>query len=174
MGRADQGIRLSTGRYLVIPRVLCFLTHGDDVLLLRGAPDKRIWANRYNGVGGHVERGEDVYSAARREIAEETALHIDELHLCGVVNIAPDADGVGVLMFVFAARAPSRAVQPSPEGTLAWFHPDQLDELDLVEDLPLLLPRVLAHSPASPPFFAHTTYDDNDRLILTFHTDRHQ
>ncbi|MBP8252642.1 MAG: hypothetical protein KAX40_09770, partial [Herpetosiphon sp.] len=63
MGRDDQGINNSMHRWQVIPRVLCFVTAGDDsdryVLLLRGAPTKRIWANRLNGVGGHVERDED-------------------------------------------------------------------------------------------------------------------
>ena len=43
-------------RYVVIPRVNSFLRHGRDVLLLKGAPDKRIWAGRYNGIGGHTDR----------------------------------------------------------------------------------------------------------------------
>jgi len=51
-------------RYQVIPCVLCFITHRDDVLLLRGAPGKRLGPNRYNGVGGHIERNEDVFTAA--------------------------------------------------------------------------------------------------------------
>ncbi|MCX7855946.1 MAG: NUDIX domain-containing protein, partial [Anaerolineae bacterium] len=86
---------------LVIPRVLCFITHGDDVLLLRGAPDKRFWANRYNGIGGHLEPGEDIYSAARREIQEEAGIPITELRLRGVISVAPEGDEPGVLLFVF-------------------------------------------------------------------------
>ena len=65
------------GKYQAVPRVLCFVTHGDEVLLLRGAPDKRIWPDKYNGVGGHVETGEDILSGARREIYEETGLTVD-------------------------------------------------------------------------------------------------
>ncbi|HLB48576.1 MAG TPA: NUDIX domain-containing protein, partial [Anaerolineales bacterium] len=65
MPATDQGIRPE--RYQLIPRVLIFITHGREVLLLKGAPTKRIWASKYNGVGGHVERGEDFISAARRE-----------------------------------------------------------------------------------------------------------
>ena len=45
------------------------VTGEPEVLLLRGAADKRLWANRYNGLGGHVEAGEDVLSAAKREAA---------------------------------------------------------------------------------------------------------
>ena len=65
---ADQGV--SSDRYQLIPRTLIFLTRGESVLLLKGAPNKRIWANRYNGVGGHIERGEDAHTAARRELLE--------------------------------------------------------------------------------------------------------
>ncbi len=38
-------------RYALIPRTLVFLTSGERVLLLRGAPHKTRWANRYNGLG---------------------------------------------------------------------------------------------------------------------------
>jgi len=120
MSRAGQGTDDLSGRHLVLPRTLCFVTWGDEVLLLRGAPDKRIWPNRYNGVGGHVERGEDVRSAARREIAEETGLTVEDLRLRGVVHVTPDAEGVGVMLFVFAARAQQREVRPSAEGAAVW------------------------------------------------------
>ena len=72
MGRKDQGLQSRRDRYQAVPRVLIFLRNRDDVLLLKGAPDKRIWANKYNGVGGHIESDEDVISAARREVTEET------------------------------------------------------------------------------------------------------
>ena len=53
MPSSDQG--LTNDRYTLIPRVLVFLTRGDTVLLLKGAPTKRLWAGKYNGVGGHVD-----------------------------------------------------------------------------------------------------------------------
>ena len=65
MPASDQGI--GEQRYMLIPRTLIFVTHEDQLLLLKGASDKRLWAERYNGIGGHVEQGEDVLSAARRE-----------------------------------------------------------------------------------------------------------
>ena len=79
MGRQDQGVAVSRNRYQVIPRTLCFITHGDDVLLLLGGSHKRIWAGRYNGVGGHIEPGEDVYEATLREVAEETGLAVHDV-----------------------------------------------------------------------------------------------
>ena len=52
MPKSDQGIDVSLKhqRYTVIPRTLVFITRSDCVLLLRGSPQKRIWANQYNGI----------------------------------------------------------------------------------------------------------------------------
>jgi len=167
MGQADQ--KMIKGRYQVVPRTLCFIIHDDDVLLLRGAPTKRIWPNKYNGVGGHVESVEDVRSAALREIREETGLEVHDLQLRGVINIPVDAsEKTGIMVFVFTATADTREIQPSGEGTLEWTPRERLLELDLVEDLSTLLPRVMAMDTSEPPFFAHYSYDEQDRLVMTF------
>ena len=146
---------------------MCFITHGDEVLLLRGAPTKRIWPNKYNGVGGHVEADEDIYTSAVREMREETGLDVADARLRGILNIDVGQE-TGIIVFVFTARALGRDVRPSPEGTLEWIKQDQLKTLDLVEDLPELLPRVLAMRPDDAPFFARYHYDEHDRLVIAF------
>jgi 8-oxo-dGTP diphosphatase len=167
MTKADQGVQKSANRYKAVPRTLCFITYRDQVLLLRGAPTKPIWPNRYNGVGGHVEAGEDVYSSALREMKEETGLDVADARLRGVVNVDVGQE-TGILVFVFTAQATGRDVTPSSEGALEWIEQDQIKTLDLVEDLPELLPRVLAMQPDEPPFFARYHYDEHDRLVITF------
>jgi 8-oxo-dGTP diphosphatase len=173
VGKSDQGVRASAGRYNVIPRVLVFVFNGDDVLLLKGAPTKRIWANLYNGVGGHVEPREDVYTAALRETQEETGLDVHDLRLRGIANIdiGPQADAVsytGIMLFVFSGRSREREGRPSKEGTLEWVPLSRLGEYDLVEDLPVVLRRIRAMSAGDPPFFARYAYDEDDRLQITF------
>src|SRR3954468_4656922 len=93
---------ISRGRYTVIPRTLVFLRHGDDVLLLKGAPTKRLWAGRYNGLGGHVEPGETIAAAALREVREEariTADQIDSFCLRALVNVEGQLQGVLLCIF---------------------------------------------------------------------------
>ncbi len=166
MGHTDQ--KILPDRYQVSPRTLCFVTHKDEVLLLRGAPKKRIWPNQYNGVGGHVRPDEDVRTAAVREIYEETGLAVRDLRLRGVINIPAVEAEKGIMLFVFTAAAEDRETSPSPEGDPEWVRVDEIDHLDLVEDLPLLLPRVLAMGPDDPPFYALYTYDESDRLVVTY------
>lgn len=171
MGREDQGVANSLHRWQTIPRVLCFITHGqgDDaaVLLLRGASTKRIWANRLNGVGGHIERDENIKAAALREIHEETGLQVRDLQLRGIVHIDSGSD-VGIMMFVWTAIAANRNVQSCEEGTLEWHSIHALPRTDLVDDLAIILPHVLALHSSDPPFYAHYSYNDQNQLVIAW------
>ena len=172
MGRSEQGVRESVGRYKVIPRVLVFILNGGDVLLLKGAPGKRIWADRYNGVGGHVEADEDVYAAALRETEEETGLAVQDLRFEGLVNIDVGST-TGIMLAVFSARSEARETIPSSEGTLEWVPLDRLDEVDLVQDIPVLLSRIVDRAADAQPFFARYGYGtedaaSGDRLQIDF------
>ena len=142
MNWQDQGT-VGTQRYSVVPRTLSFLTHAGRVLLLRGAASKRIWANKLNGVGGHLEPGEDPLSGARREVREETGLDVPHLELRAVIHISGVAPDPGVMMLVFVAAVDSPTVHACSEGELVWYPIGDWPREEMVEDLPRLLPRVL-------------------------------
>lgn len=140
------------GRYCVVPRVLVFLTYGDRLLLLQGGPTK-WFAGRFNGIGGHVEPGEDVLSAARRETQEETGLAVADFDLVAVIHVH-SGPPPGVMLFVFTAEVPSDEVVTSKEGILTWVSRESLQTLPLLEDLHWLLPRLQQRPPHSPPLYA--------------------
>lgn len=167
MGAKQQGADAVEGRWLTIPRTLCFVTHGSDVLLLKRGAHKRIYPGQYNGVGGHIERDEDPLSGAVREIMEETGLPVHRVRFRGVMHVDVGHEN-GIMVFVFSAEALSREFIDSEEGTLEWVPRDQIEGLPLVEDLPVLIPLVLDSAPDHPPFFAHTSYDENDEQLLLF------
>lgn len=167
MGAKQQGADAVEGRWLTIPRTLCFVTHGSDVLLLKRGAHKRIYPGQYNGVGGHIERDEDPLSGAVREIMEETGLPVHHVRFRGVLHVDVGHDN-GIMVFVFSAEALSRDFIDSEEGTLEWVPRDQIEGLPLVEDLPVLIPLVMDNAPGQPPFFAHTSYDENDEQLLLF------
>ncbi len=167
MRLTEQG--LARGGYAVQVRTLTFLTRGDRVLLLRGAAGRTFGAGRLNGVGGRLEVGESALSAARREVLEETGLAVGALDLRAVVHVdGADGAGPGALLLVYVGQVPAGQPTPSAEGTLEWHPIGALPLGDLVEDLPDLLPRVLAPAEGRRIVYGHYAAGPDGVLSFRF------
>lgn len=161
----DQGA--TPDRYMLVPRTLIFITRGEKILLLKGADNKRLWAGLYNGVGGHIESGEDILSSAKRELLEETGLFSPTLSLCGVLTV-DTGNNPGVCVFIFKGESVDGEPILSVEGELEWLTISALSEVPMVSDLPVLLSRILSFKNGSQPFIAHSVYDENGKISVNF------
>lgn len=153
-------------RYQVVPRTLILVFHGDSVLLQKGAPTKKIWSGYYNGLGGHVERGEDALSAARRELMEEAGLECSDLHLCGTVMIDVEEHN-GIMLFVMTGNETKGKIYESDEGSLHWVQVTELGQMNVVEDIPEIVKRIRERKGMHEIFHAHYGYDESGKRITT-------
>jgi len=158
---SDQG--LDKQRYSVIPRTLIFVFKHNDVLLLKGAENKKIWAGKFNGLGGHIEVGEDVLTSAKRELAEEAGINDIDLHCCGVVMCDVEAQH-GIAVFLFRGEYGGQQLTISEEGNLHWVSMSSLGQLPLVEDLSVLLPKVWQWKPGDRILSGLNYYDEEGNL----------
>jgi 8-oxo-dGTP diphosphatase len=160
---------LDRSRYMVIPRVVVFVTRGEEILLLKLLPRNgkvTRWTGRYNGLGGHIERGEDSLSVARRELMEEAGVEAD-LRLCGILIVNTEED-VGIELHIFSGEYASGEVHSTPEGIPEWIPLEDLEQTPLVDDGPVLLRKILGMKPGDPPFCARSFYDEPEKLQVVF------
>lgn len=67
--------------------------HGEAFAQKRG-PDRRLFPNTWDMVGGHVEPGETLLEALAREVREETGWNLRRVRrLLGIATWAGDDDG---------------------------------------------------------------------------------
>ncbi|GAB4492790.1 MAG: hypothetical protein Fur0016_27520 [Anaerolineales bacterium] len=154
-------------RYMVIPRVLVFVTRGEEILLLKIAPRHgkvTRWTGRYNGLGGHIERGEDALTAAQRELLEEAGVTAN-LRWCGVLMV-DTGENVGIELHVFAGEYLSGELLSTLEGVPEWIPVEKLPDTPLVDDGPALIGKVLSMQPGASPFCGRSFYENGQLKVV--------
>lgn len=115
------------------------IEHDEKIVLIKRKfdPFKGMWCLP----GGHVEHGEQVETAAKREAKEETGLDVGLKALLGVYD-APGRDPRGpIISLVYAATTDEQELSPATDAADAqWFPvddvPDELgfDHAQILED----------------------------------------
>ena len=158
------GQRADPDRYTLVPRTLTFLFQADQVLLLK--VNRGGWAGLYNGIGGHLEQGEDPLTAAVRELREETGLNSIDQRLAGVVTV-DTGTRPGIGLFVFVGEADPAAVLSGPAGTLQWVPLTEIERLPHVQDLPFLIAHAVRSQHDGRVFFAAYRYSPAGELVIS-------
>ena len=147
-------------RYKVIPRTLIFLFNNNKVLLIKQNEKEKIGFGRWNGVGGHVEKGENPIESAKRELLEETGLIIRKLSL-RFITILEKEENIGISLFIFTGRTNQRILRESDEGKLKWIKVVDLEKYQVMDDLIELIKLI-----QNPLFINRTkilTYKKNEK-----------
>ena len=100
---------------------------------------------KYNGLGGKVERNEDVVSGMCREIFEESGLICKQMSLAGTISWPgfgkEGEDWFGFIFRIFEVEG--SLLTASKEGTLEWVAVEKVLSLPLWEGDRFFLPLVL-------------------------------
>lgn len=149
---------------------LLFLRRGDEILL---AMKKRGYGkDKWNGVGGKLETGEDALQAAIRECQEEINVTPLDPRLSGRLEFFEhDNPGFQHSCHVFVSDEWEGEPKETEEMRPRWFHIDAIPYDKMWPDDAVWLPHLLQ----GRPFSGEITVDiANDKLMqhfLTVHAD---
>ncbi len=114
-----------------VPAALAVVAHGRQVLLVRRAnpPDQGLWGFP----GGRIERGETMFAAAERELAEETGLAGTAVRLLDALDLldrAPDGTLRRHFILLAVLCTPGSGVAHAADDALEarWFDQDALGD----------------------------------------------
>lgn len=142
---------------------LCFVKYKDSFLLINR--NKSPFMGMWNGVGGHQEANETMEECAKREIYEETGIHVQNIELMGKFTWNFD-DDMGYLYV--ACLSDDFSIKNFPlknqEGivdfkTISWIlHPKNTG---VIADLVIFIKELAQNNKNT----YHFVYDTNNQLI---------
>ncbi len=112
------------------------------LIVQRGkAPYKDFWSLP----GGHVQFGEELMAAARRELREETGVDAGPLTFVDYVEILPqrrDVEARHYVLAVFTGNWRAGEARPASDAADArWFVPEQLENMMITDYTPAMIAK---------------------------------
>ena len=122
---------------------LCTIIRDRRILLQKKASG-RFGEGKWNGAGGKLRPGETPEECARREVREETGLHVRSLRLHGALrHYFGGRDKPDWIVYQFSVADFEGEPRESDEGALRWFPIGEIPYGEMWQDderwLPLLL-----------------------------------
>ena len=141
---------------------LCYITRGDEVLMLHRIKKKNdINHDKWIGIGGKFEGTEAPEECLLREAKEETGLTLEQWQCRGVVTFLTDDPAEGEFMYLFTADQFSGELKVCDEGDLQWVKRDFLNALPKWEGDQIFLDLLWQDA----PFFLLTLRYSGDKLL---------
>ena len=141
---------------------LCYITRGNDVLMLHRVKKKNdINKDKWIGIGGKFEANETPDECLLREAMEETGLTLTSWQCRGVVTFLTEDPNAGEYMYLFTADGFEGELKECDEGDLQWISRDFLDQLPKWEGDKIFLDLLWQDA----PFFLLKLRYDGDKLV---------
>ena len=145
----------------MINTTLCYITRGQDVLMLhRVKKQNDLNKDKWIGIGGKFAGEETPDECLLREALEETGLTLTSWRCRGVVTFLSDTYE-GEFMYLFTADGFEGQLKECQEGDLQWISREFLDSLPKWEGDRLFLELLWADA----PFFLMKLRYEGDRLV---------
>ena len=139
---------------------LCYITRGNDVLMLHRVKKKNdINKDKWIGIGGKFEKEESPDECILREAMEETGLTLTDWQCRGVVTFL-NTQCDGEYMYLFTADGFEGTIKECDEGDLQWVSREFLYSLPMWEGDKIFLDLLWQEA----PFFLLTLRYDGDQL----------
>ena len=145
----------------MINSTLCYVTRGDEVLMLHRVKKKNdLNKDKWIGIGGKFESQESPDECLLREAMEETGLRLTSWRCRGVVTFLSDC-WEGEYMYLFTADGFEGELKECDEGELQWVPRAFLDALPIWEGDKIFLKLLWEDA----PFFLLTLRYRGDTLL---------
>jgi len=162
----EYNLKVIQEKYQLVPRTVVFIEKGEEILLLHKQKKDSFGYKKLNGIGGHIEQGEDSTEATRREIFEETGLKIKDLELAAMIFIDIRTNP-GILLFVYKAKYTGGKLIDSDEGKLIWAKKSDIGHQEnIVKDIPFLINIIDSHEIGAKPAIGKYIYDEKGELRI--------
>ena len=145
----------------MINSTLCYVTRGDDVLMLhRVKKEKDVNKDKWIGIGGKFLPDETPDECLLREAFEETGLTLTRWKCRGVVTFLTNGPWDGEYMYLFTADGFEGELKECDEGDLQWVSREFLGSLPQWEGDKIFLDLLWQDA----PFFLLTLRYHGDEL----------
>ena len=145
----------------MINSTLCYITRGNDVLMLhRVKKEKDVNKDKWIGIGGKFEENESPDECLLREAREETGLKLTSWRCRGIVTFLTNGDWEGEYMYLFTADGFEGQLKECDEGDLQWVSREFLGSLPMWEGDKIFLELLWQDA----PFFLLKLRYENEKL----------